>query len=225
MLRIPVNGNIKAKEIAPIKKPPTNIVVLDKNRKFSIISKLNNSVQKIPLPQTVSRLPTVLSIANQLKPIEALPKTTSIVSGKTPIGPEYRDLFTALLKIKDSKLTSRVLAAINDCRQSTKASVDCLPETLCSKCRGPLRLDKQTDTNKPMLGPESVRTQSCQTNFTGKGLDLEVKTKRYRGPYAASVRTITPEHQIENDKTFPNIGWKQKVNLKKKYFIKCHLFV
>lgn len=169
-----------------------------------IVANLGNADAKpiilIPAPnvskKTSVRVPSVVATP---------PKSgrTIITPVKSPIAQEYRELFTALLKIKDSALTARVLSAINN-------------TSVCSKCRNPIKSDvcyKNAET-QTISRSNFVRTQSCQTNLTLKKLDITTKLNRKRGPYAVDHQIIHPtSDQIVGDKPIRNTERRPEVNI------------
>lgn len=185
MLRLPVIGNGEVS-----KQSPTNIIVVDKNLTIPIASQL---VKPIPLTVISNKQ---ISTAGIVVPS----KSTTIVSAKTktPISPEYRELFTALFKIKDGNLTKRFLAAINQSNNDTL-------ESLCSKCRGPLQQSTRTNSETQTPVWQSENTQPCQTNYINQKPNAEFEIK-----HDCSISPST--NQLEKRKRIVTIGPQKEVN-------------
>lgn len=203
MLRVSVNGKSNGE------KPPSKFIVLDLNQTMPIASKPSNSSE----PQ--HQVPPGAVYVNKQKSAVVVPtKPTTIVSGKTPIAHEYRELFNALFKIKDNELIGRVLAAIT--KTSTNPSQATPPEYVCAKCLGPINRTVKNNVATETDAFINVRSQACQTNNTIKGLDADDKIKRKRGPYAVNQTNAHPERE---EKPIANIGATQKVCLKSYIFV------
>lgn len=88
-----------------------------------------------------------------------LTKPGTVGACKTPITNEYRELFSALLKLKDANLTARVLAVINNVPQPKTES----PESLCYKCRGSLKDTKITHVDSQCQTDEVINNGIFQS--------------------------------------------------------------
>lgn len=166
----------------------------------------------------------VISIKPAIGGMPSAHPTTMIVSKKSPTSHEYRDLFTALLKIKDSKLTSRILEVINESRQLSTPTIRTNGTNVCSKCLGGSRT-KSTASTATQTQTESdtvSNNKSCQTyekdfrywrmvTSTCKSLDGDVKIKRKRGPHAVNS-LASPSEQSNDDTPTQTIRFKLRVS-------------
>lgn len=172
------------------------LIFKPQTKQHTIQLKLNQSVVGTTHPDEIIKCDNTntLSIPLTLKTDRVLSNGGEGVTASKhgQITNDYRELFAALFKIKDVRLTARIMKAINAAAATTeRESTDGEERLLCAKCQEPL--ERQVNGSVKLDDERGQSDASTQTEYINLLRHRTIKDARTNGTKPASTRTRRPK--------------------------------